>query len=84
MNMTVTIDKAGRVVIPKRVRDHMGLEPGDALALQSEGEHVTLRPIRKRSPMRKKRDVWAFHGGKPLSLDEANLLVKAARAPRVR
>jgi len=39
--MTVTIDnKASRVVIPKRGRDHMGFEPGAALALQSEGEPV--------------------------------------------
>lgn len=37
MNMTVTIDKTGRIVIPKQVRDQMRLEPGDALALDSEG-----------------------------------------------
>jgi AbrB family looped-hinge helix DNA binding protein len=33
MNTTVTIDKAGRVVIPKEIRDELRLEPGDSLAL---------------------------------------------------
>ena len=84
MNMTVTIDKAGRVVIPKQVRDEMRLEPGDTLALDSEGERVTLRPLRTGSPMRKERGVWVFHGDRPLSLDEANQMVRDVRAPRAR
>lgn len=29
--MPTTIDKAGRVVIPKRIRDEMGLKPGQPL-----------------------------------------------------
>ena len=82
MNMTVIIDKAGRVIIPKQVRDEMRLEPGDTLALDSEGERVTLRPLRTGSPMRKERGVWVFHGGKALALDEANQMVRDVRAPR--
>ncbi len=46
MNSTVTLDKAGRVVIPKIVREELHLEPGDALHLECEGERVTLRPVR--------------------------------------
>ena len=82
MAATVTIDKAGRVVIPKEIRDELRLEAGDTLALESEGERVTLWPVRRGAPLQKERGVWGFHGGKALSLDEANQLVREARERR--
>src|SRR6266852_4737732 len=82
MTATVTIDKAGRVVIPKEIRDGLRLEAGDTLALESEGERVTLRPVRGVVPLQKERGVWVYHGGKSLSLDEANQLVREARERR--
>jgi len=84
MNTTVTIDKAGRIVIPKEIRDELRLEAGDTLTLESEGERVTLRPVHGGTPLKKERGVWVFHGGKPLSLDEANQLVRSAREQRDR
>jgi AbrB family looped-hinge helix DNA binding protein len=84
MNTTVTIDKAGRVVIPKEVRTELRLEAGDSLALESEGERVTLRPVHGGTPLQKERGVWVFRGGKPLLLDEANQLVREAREQRDR
>lgn len=84
MNTTVTIDKAGRVVIPKEVRDELRLEAGDTLTLESDGERVTLRPVRGGTPLQKERGVWVFRGGGPLSLDEANHIVEDARAQRDR
>jgi len=42
--MRVTIDAAGRVVIPKQVRERLGLTPGTALELDELGDHVELRP----------------------------------------
>jgi AbrB family looped-hinge helix DNA binding protein len=84
MNTTVTIDKAGQVVIPKEIRDELRLEAGDTLALESEGESVTLRPVHAGTPLQKERGVWVFHGGKALSLDDANQLVRDAREQRDR
>ena len=84
MKTTVTIDKAGRVVIPKEIRDELRLEAGDTLTLESEGERVTLRPVHGATPLHKERGVWVFRGGKPLSLDEANQIVDDARAQRDR
>jgi len=40
--MTVTIDKAGRVVIPARIRERLGLRPGTALDLSVEDNAVRL------------------------------------------
>lgn len=42
--MTVTIDRAGRVVIPAHVRDRLGLRPGTRLHLAVEDGDIRLRP----------------------------------------
>jgi AbrB family looped-hinge helix DNA binding protein len=82
MEGTTTIDKAGRVVIPKQVRDELRLAPGDTLVFASEGESVTLRPLHTSAPLQKERGVWVFRGRKTLSLDEANQIVRDAREQR--
>jgi len=62
MTTRIPIDKAGRVVLPKPVRDRMRLSPGDHLVLESEEERITLRPDRARATLRKKRGIWVYHG----------------------
>lgn len=42
--MTVTIDKAGRVVIPAVVRERLGLRPGTPLDLSVEDAGIRLVP----------------------------------------
>jgi len=84
MSLTVTLDKAGRIVIPKAVRDELRLERGDALELESEGGRVTLRPLHSATPLRKERGVWVFHGRGKLSQSEADRLVREARQHRDR
>ncbi len=39
---TVTIDSKGRVMIPKKVRDELNVQPGDALFLRREGNTLQL------------------------------------------
>lgn len=41
---TITVDKYGRIVIPKRVRDKMGLKPGATLDLTVRGNEIVLKP----------------------------------------
>jgi AbrB family looped-hinge helix DNA binding protein len=84
MNTTVTIDKSGRVVIPKKIRDELRPVAGDTLALESEGERVTLRPVDAGTPLQRECGVWVFRAGKALSLDEANEIVGETRAERDR
>jgi len=67
MNAHLVLDKAGRVVIPKPVREELHLEPGDALQMDTTGEHITLRPVRGTGPLAKEHGVWVFRTGRPLS-----------------
>lgn len=62
MTAKITVDKAGRIVLPKPLRDQMRLRPGDTLELESEGERITLRPVRKQATLRKERGVWVYQG----------------------
>ena len=63
MHTTVTIDRAGRIIVPKAVRDAFQLEARDTLELESEGERLTLRPVRAGSALRKEQGVWVFRRG---------------------
>ena len=64
--MKVTIDKAGRIVVPKPIRDALGLLPGDELELERTAEQLTVRPLRDTRPLRQERGVWVYRSGKPL------------------
>lgn len=72
LNTTVTIDKAGRVVIPKTLRDELRLEPVDSLTLESDGDHVLLRPVRFASALHKEHGIWEFRGGRRLIAAETD------------
>jgi AbrB family looped-hinge helix DNA binding protein len=45
MGDIITIDGAGRVVIPKRVRDHLALKDGSRLRVVEDGARVVLEPV---------------------------------------
>ena len=46
--MTHRVGPKGQVVIPKDLRDELGIEPGDEVNFWRDGDHVALRPARHR------------------------------------
>ena len=54
--MTLKMDKAGRVVLPKALRDRLGLHPGADLEISESSEGVLLRPAKPRRNL-----VWQGH-----------------------
>jgi AbrB family looped-hinge helix DNA binding protein len=50
--MTHLVDAKGQVVIPKELRDELGIEPGDEVTFWREGDHVAVRPARHRPALR--------------------------------
>ena len=43
--MTLQIDQLGRVVIPKRLRDRLGLAPGTRLLVEERSDGLYLSPV---------------------------------------
>ena len=67
MTVKVTLDKAGRIVLPKPLRQELQLVPGDILEAETSGEQITLSPLRGTAGLHKKRGVWVYRAGEPLS-----------------
>ena len=82
MSTRLTTDKAGRVVIPKPLREELRLEAGDALEMESTGEQITLRPVRGTGPLTKKHGVWVLHAGQPLSASVTEQVLQQVRKER--
>ena len=78
----VTLDRAGRMVLPKPLRDEMQLAPGDTLELESSEEEITLRPLRGNVPLRKKHGVWVYRVGEPLAQATVQKTIRQVRGER--
>jgi len=84
MTAKLTLDKAGRVVIPKRLRDELHMAAGDSFELESTGERIVLKPVREEGRMFKKRGMWVFRTGKPLSAEDVDAVIQSVREERYR
>lgn len=73
--MRTTIDKAGRLVVPKRLREELGLSAGTTLAIDAADGALVLRPVGPRT------SVEHVNGRPVLRTDEAvePLTVEAVR-----
>jgi AbrB family looped-hinge helix DNA binding protein len=71
--MTGRVGPKGQVVIPKDLRDQLGLEPGDEVCFWLHDDHVAIRPA-GRAQLRGR-----FHG-----LDLTETLEEQRRADRAR
>ncbi len=60
--MATRLDKYGRVVLPKNIRDDLDLKPGQVLKVESIDEKVILKPVKKELPLHIKSGVLVFSG----------------------
>jgi antitoxin PrlF len=66
--MTHKVGVKGQVVIPKAIRDRIGIRPGDEVAFDSDGGEVRIRRVedvkaRQTSQIKALRGVWSGDGG---------------------
>ncbi|MGI8425839.1 MAG: AbrB/MazE/SpoVT family DNA-binding domain-containing protein [Actinomycetota bacterium] len=71
--MRATIDKAGRLVIPKVLRDKLGLGPG-SVELEAEGAGLRVCPIADDALGNEGRFLVIANVGKPLDDDQVRAL----------
>lgn len=84
MGTKLTVDRAGRVVIPKALREELDLAPGANVELESDGDRMVLRPLHPRPPLQKERGIWVFRTGEKLSAAEARAELRRTREGRTR
>ena len=82
MNTTLSMDKAGRIVLPKPVRDELQLSPGDSLELEITEDRIVLRPARTKARLYKKHGIWVLHTGSPLSTATVKETLRKVRHER--
>jgi AbrB family looped-hinge helix DNA binding protein len=81
--MTLKIDKAGRIVLPKPVRERFHLREGSELELEERPDGLTLRPVEQRPSMLRKNGIWVHLGKVPRGFDW-NDAVDGVREERIK
>jgi AbrB family looped-hinge helix DNA binding protein len=72
--MSVRVDKAGRIVLPKPLREQMGFEPGTELEVVELSEGLLLRRVEQQPSMVKVDGLWVHQGIAERGVDWNNLL----------
>jgi len=60
--MLTTIDKLGRVKIPKRIREHIGIDYGTKLNISENNQRIIIEPIKKEIPLVDRDGILVFTG----------------------
>jgi len=76
MSATVEIDKTGRIVIPKKLRDAMHLTPGTSLKLRRSGHRLVLEQDFPEPQLIMKDGMWVMAGGTTLTNDDVTALIQ--------
>jgi len=84
MIATVEIDKLGRLVVPKKVRDAVGMRPGVPLEMEVQGSEVVLRPQTAPRGLYKEEGLWVYDGGTPMTNDMVNEWIAGDSERRMR
>jgi AbrB family looped-hinge helix DNA binding protein len=88
MNAKTTMSAKGQVVIPKDVRDALGLKPGQVLTVTRTAGGVLLAPERKKSGRTAEeifahiREIMPPWEGPPVTIEEMDAAVDAMFAAK--
>lgn len=63
------IDRAGRLVIPKPIRDRLGLKPGARLEAREHDNQLILKSVSDQPALVREKGLWVHQGEPTGSLD---------------
>ncbi len=84
MSTTVEIDKAGRIVVPKKLRDAMHLTPGTRLSVERMGDRLVFEQSFPEPQLVMKDGMWVMSAGTSAATEDVNLLIDEQRERRMR
>jgi len=71
VGMKTTLDRFGRVVVPKGIRDRLGLKPGAEIEIDEQENEVVLKLVEHGTPLNHEDGVLVFTGTATGDLMEA-------------
>lgn len=79
--MLTTLDKFGRVIIPKRLREHLGISLETKLNISEDDRRIVIEPVKEEAPVVDRDGILVFTGKLENRKDE---LIKTDRNKRMR
>jgi len=76
MNTIVEIDRAGRIVVPKKFRDALRLRPGARLKVEQAGDRLVLEQEYPEPQLEMRDGLLVMVGGPPLTVEDVNEAIK--------
>jgi AbrB family looped-hinge helix DNA binding protein len=84
MSTIVEIDKAGRIVVPKKLRDELHLTPGTRLKVERSGDRLMLEQDLPEPRIEMIDGLWVMTGGPRLTVEDVNAVIDEQREQRMR
>ena len=69
--METTLDKFGRVVIPKKLREDLGLHPGSLLQIKQDDQKIFIEPVHEEPRLVVKEGVLVYQGNAAGDIEKA-------------
>lgn len=80
MNAIVSIDEAGRLVLPKRLRLQFNLHAGSELEVAAYRDHLELKPLEALPPLKEVGSLLVHQGSTQVPLSNAVRQLRGERA----
>lgn len=81
--MQTTIDKAGRIIVPKALRERYNLREGTRIELEAAADGIHLKAAQEQPSLVRKSGVLVHHGSDTSDIDVADF-VNREREKRAR
>ena len=78
--METTLDRFGRVVIPKQLREDLGLQPGSVLRIKQDDQKISIEPVHDEPTLVVKDGVLVYQG---IATGDIERVIKAHRQERL-
>ena len=82
--MTLTLDKAGRIVVPKAIRDRFALAPGAEMEMEVTAAGIHLRPLTAGSSLTQKGGILVCTSELPVEAWDLPAFLEGEREARAR